>query len=229
MQLFKKVFIKVCHMSHMNDEKTETRKRIIRAAAEIFGEKGFKAATIREICRKADANIALVNYYFRDKQGLYLSVLEDILSTAFKKYPPDMGFSSDSGPEEKLRAFIHSYLSRLFGESGIMEGSGKLIARELAEPGPALDVIVMKYISPMKDILVSIMTDLLGTDPQPPDIQYCCMSTVGQCLHYALARPVMLRLDWHMESGSNFIAHITDHIFHFSMGGIEKIKNKTGK
>ena len=130
----------------MNDEKMETQKRIIRAAAEIFGEKGFKAATVREICRKADANIALVNYYFRDKQGLYLSVLEGVMSTAFEKYPPDMGFSSDSGPEEKLRAFIRSYLFRLFGESGIMEGSGKLIARELAEPSAAMDVILIKYI-----------------------------------------------------------------------------------
>ena len=46
----------------MNKNSEKTRAHILQAAAEIFAEKGFRAATVRQICAKADANIAAINY-----------------------------------------------------------------------------------------------------------------------------------------------------------------------
>ena len=45
-----------------------TEKRLLEAAGEIFAEHGYRAATVRQICEKARANIAAVNYYFGDKE-----------------------------------------------------------------------------------------------------------------------------------------------------------------
>ena len=53
----------------------ETRRRLLDAAGEVFAEKGFAKATVREICQKAEANIAAVNYHFGDKEKLYAAVL----------------------------------------------------------------------------------------------------------------------------------------------------------
>ena len=54
--------------------RTDTRRAIMDAAADVFAARGFHSATVREICAKANANIALVSRYFGSKQGLYAEV-----------------------------------------------------------------------------------------------------------------------------------------------------------
>ena len=50
--------------------RTNTRQRVLEAAGEVFAERGFRAATVREICQRAKANLAAVNYHFGDKERL---------------------------------------------------------------------------------------------------------------------------------------------------------------
>ena len=66
-------------MSSINTKKKESsevnlnedpRGRILSAAGREFAEKGFEAATIRDICTLASVNVAAVNYYFGDKHRL---------------------------------------------------------------------------------------------------------------------------------------------------------------
>ena len=51
-----------------------TRTRLLKAAAEVFAEHGYENATVRQICTRAGANVALVNYHFGDKLELYTEV-----------------------------------------------------------------------------------------------------------------------------------------------------------
>ena len=53
----------------------ETRDRLIDVAAVLFAEHGFDTVTVRDICAKASANVAAVNYHFGGKAGLYDEVL----------------------------------------------------------------------------------------------------------------------------------------------------------
>ncbi|WP_378941198.1 TetR family transcriptional regulator [Mesorhizobium sp. ANAO-SY3R2] len=48
----------------------DTRGALLRAATFVFADRGFDAATLREVTRVAGANIAAVNYHFRTKDEL---------------------------------------------------------------------------------------------------------------------------------------------------------------
>ncbi|WP_269932933.1 TetR/AcrR family transcriptional regulator [Aminobacter sp. HY435] len=57
----------------------DTRGALLRAATFVFADRGFDAATLREVTRAAGANIAAVNYHFRSKDELLRLTLEQCL------------------------------------------------------------------------------------------------------------------------------------------------------
>ena len=61
----------------------ETRKRILDAACIVFSNKGFRDATIGDICKLAGSNSASVNYHFGDKESLYIETWRQ----AFQRSP----------------------------------------------------------------------------------------------------------------------------------------------
>ena len=56
-----------------------TKERLMDAAKALFVRKGFAGVSIREIAKEANANSALISYYFGDKEGLFKSVLESFI------------------------------------------------------------------------------------------------------------------------------------------------------
>src|SRR5262245_13578045 len=90
----------------------QTRSRLIDAAGEMFAELGFHQTTVREISQRAGANIAAVNYHFRDKTGLYTEVVrQSMKAAALDKVRA--AFDQHAPPEEILRAVIRARLESL--------------------------------------------------------------------------------------------------------------------
>lgn len=56
-------------------EADSPRGRILAAAREVFSERGFAASTTRAIAAAARVNMAMLHYYFGNKQRLYLWVV----------------------------------------------------------------------------------------------------------------------------------------------------------
>jgi AcrR family transcriptional regulator len=74
----------------------DTRGRILAAARATFGERGFDAATIRDIAERAEVDPALVHHYFGSKQQLFVSAME--LPVDFQAIVPRLL----DGPREEL-------------------------------------------------------------------------------------------------------------------------------
>jgi AcrR family transcriptional regulator len=95
------------------NESDDTRLRILDAAEDVFAEKGFEAATTREICERAHVkNVGAVNYYFQGKERLYAEAVKYAMRSCAKDVPiPE--WPKGTPPEHKLRDFIRMMLGRL--------------------------------------------------------------------------------------------------------------------
>ena len=202
-----------------------TEQRLLEAAGEVFAEYGYRGATVRQICEKANANLAAVNYYFGDKDRLYLAALRYLHTAATDIYPPNFGLKAGAGPEEKLHAFIRSLLHRLLGE-GRPNWHMKLAARELIDPTPALDVIVDEAIRPLSQQLESIIVDLLGSDSNDELVRLCMLSVVSQCGFYHHSRAVISRLYPAQKFGAGEIERIARHVTRFSLSAMKSLASE---
>jgi AcrR family transcriptional regulator len=206
----------------------DTRERLLQAAGEVFSERGFRAATVREIVQKAGgANIAAVNYHFRDKEGLYAAVLEHFAHEAVKKYPPHGGLPPDASLEDQLHAFVRALLQRIF-DKGHQSVHGTLMAREMIEPTRALDRIVDQVIRPLYGRLCAIVKALAGPRVSLPQVEAAAKSVVGQCLFYKHCSAVIERLEGRRPDLRDLDA-LADHIVAFSLHGIRGLGARRGK
>ena len=218
-------------MDILNSRKTsdianaKTRQRVLEAAVEVFTEHGFRKATVRDICKLAHANVAAINYHFRDKEGLYTAVLQYAHQCACEKYPPQLGLRGDATLEQRLLAFVRSLLLRIFDE-GRHAWHGKLMSREMFEPTRALDALVENNIRPLSQQLESIVSGLLGAQTNSRLVRLCTMSIVAQCVFYHHARPVVNRLYPNQKYNTRDVEQLADHITRFSLGALKEFRKQ---
>ncbi len=215
----------------MEPSQLSARERIIETATDIFGENGYKSTTIRMIAGRAEVNVAAVNYYFGDKQGLYAEVIEAIFSRGFSRYPSILADQqSTASPEERLRQFIRGTIYRLVSPDGWggIAGTGRLVVKEMLEPTEAFNKVVDKYIRPHKDVLVGILKEIVGDTVPEKKILLSVVSILGQCIYYAAGKNVIARIAPQHLPGESNIDDIVDHVHRFSLGGLERIKQESG-
>jgi AcrR family transcriptional regulator len=199
----------------------ETRRQLLEAAGEVFAEAGFRETTVREICRRAGANVAAVNYHFGDKETLYLEVLRYAHTKALEKYPPLLNVPADAPPEKKLFAFVHSLLLRIF-DKGPTAWHGKIMLREMIEPSAALDSLVEERMRPMAGQLWQIVAEILDCPLNHERVRHCAFSVVSQCVFYHHCRPVVSRLFPKQEAlDAAGIERLADHITNFSLAAMK--------
>ncbi len=92
----------------------EPRERILSAAGREFAERGYEAATVRDICAAAGVNVAAVNYYFGDKRRLYIESVKHAHEQRVRQLPlPEWG--AHVPPERRLHDFVSNLLQRMLG------------------------------------------------------------------------------------------------------------------
>jgi AcrR family transcriptional regulator len=201
----------------------ETRRQLLEAAGEVFAEAGYRDATVRDICRRAGANVAAVNYHFGDKETLYLEVLRYAHGRALEKYPPLLNVPADAPPEKKLRAFVHSLLLRIF-DKGPTAWHGRIMLREMIEPSAALDSLVEERMRPMAGQLWQIVADILDCPLNHERVRQCSFSIVSQCVFYHHCRPVVSRLfPKDLPQDAAGIERLADHITRFSLAAMKHL------
>ena len=197
----------------------EPRERILLAAGKEFAERGYDAATVRDICSAAGVNLAAVNYYFGDKQRLYIESVKHAHEERLRQVPQPE-WAPGTPPARKLRDFIENLLERMLG-GGQAPWQVKLMMREVIQPTEACRELVEDYIRPHFGVLMDILDELVGGRMPASELRRVGLSIIGQCFLYRAAGEVVAMLVPAGEVDAFHMPHaIADHVTRFSLAAI---------
>ncbi len=203
----------------------KTRDRLLTAACRIFAEKGFQDATIAKICAQATANIASVNYYFGDKETLYLESWRFAFNRELLLYPPDGGLMMDATAEQKLAERIKSLIYRVADENSY---SFMIIHKEMAQPTRLLADILEKEINPQRLQMFVLLKACLGQQASEQQLQYCHASIMGQCFQLLRLKQIhSVRAQLSHPTDLSDIKAFAEHVVQFSLAGIQAIRSQS--
>ncbi|PTT03234.1 TetR/AcrR family transcriptional regulator [Pedobacter sp. HMWF019] len=92
-------------------EKVDTRTSILTAAEKLFAEQGYEGTSTRQIAREAGANMAMINYYFGSKDGVFT----EIMTNSIKDFNMQLiSINEDKvSSMEKLKKVVNRYVYRI--------------------------------------------------------------------------------------------------------------------
>jgi len=179
---------RIASLSASPEEETDKRAILIRAAIRVFADRGFDAATLRDITHLAGANIAAVNYYFRSKDELLKSALESCLAplNAARVQALNAIAPGGRGKTPTLEATVEA-LIRPVVELGVDDAGGRapvrLLLQARALPRPFVNQILADQFDPVHSRFRAIFNELLP-DLGPDEI----------ALRYEFARGAVMQI-----------------------------------
>jgi AcrR family transcriptional regulator len=198
-----------------------TRDKLIEAAGHVFAERGYRAATIREICRRAGANVAAVNYTFGDKMGLYTEVLRHSVHAA-QAVAMSAALDARLTPEDTIRSVIRARLKSLCQESQ-PDWHFRLVMHEFSHPTSAMGRVVDEGMRPIYERMRKAVGEIIGLPPEHETTRLSLNSIIGQILFYSFSRPVLSRLQPELKLTADQLDRIADHIAEFSLAYLKKV------
>ena len=202
----------------------ETRSRIINSACKVFAGKGYQTAKVADICQRAGANVAAVNYYFNDKATLYIEAWQHAFKKCSELALPD---ANGTSPEEQLRIHIHSLIQN-FTDLGDRGQFTRLYLMELTNPTGLIHNIWYEIIEPRRQILIEVIRNIIETKVDDETVFFCEMSIISQCRALMTTRISDMEYMLGQSLSPDLIMRLADHVSRFSLAGIRAIcKRKT--
>jgi AcrR family transcriptional regulator len=204
----------------------ETRRNLLASASEIFAKKGFRDATIAEICRQANANVAAANYHFGGKEALYVESWRFAFAKSLNTYPPNGGVAENAPIEEQLRGRILAIMRRIIDPQSY---ELDIFYNEMANSTGLLAETVRQSIEPIFRGFAAIVRELLGNQPPEQQVRLCLMSIHAQCFGPLMRErrrkivspdPLPASSEWNLDD----LETLVDHVTRFSLAGIREIR-----
>lgn len=129
-----------------------TRMRILLAAEGEFADHGFDGASVRQIALRADVPVALINYHYGSKEGLYRAIFEmrapmiidqRIAGLRLAEMEPDQ--------ERKVEMIVKAVLVPNLHMRSTEKNSSyaRILAREVSDPKSHHRKVVAEFFDPI--------------------------------------------------------------------------------
>lgn len=181
-----------------------TRVRLLNAAIDVFGQRGFEAATTRIIAAAAGANVQAISYYFGSKEGLYMAAADHLSRLAADHWEPvrsrvssyrdDVRRQGRDLEKKEAVALLEDLAGSLLRSSITTETTTwvRFIVREQAKPTAAFGLIherLMKPILVLTGQLIAVLTD--EDDPSSRYVRLQAVSFIGSLMIFRFANATL--------------------------------------
>ncbi|PKP02257.1 MAG: TetR/AcrR family transcriptional regulator [Bacteroidetes bacterium HGW-Bacteroidetes-6] len=206
--------------SAIPDKSTELQ--ILEAAREVFLEKGFDGARMQEIANKAGINKALLHYYFRTKEKLFMGIFVEAIGQLIPRVQSAVQYSTSF--RDLVTIFVHSY-------------------HDIMEANPYLPVFVVREINRMPELVVDMMKNK-GFDVgmikmiisfqvsqgniRPVDPVQFLISLIGQCIFPFIGMPLLkgVLLENSHEAAEKLMLERREFVIEFVLKGLDYVEEK---
>lgn len=186
-----------------------TRQALLHEGLRLFGEKGFRASSTREIAQGAGQNLASIAYHFGSKDGLRNGVAKMIAATLSGVV--ERAFSAgvakaalpDSEPVERQAAARRAVALAIGRMAEFLLSSPmgamipRFVIREMADPSPAFDILYSGVFEPAHKRLCQLWAEATGEDAESEDTRLAVFSLIGPLLYFRIGAPaVQRRMGW---------------------------------
>lgn len=189
---------------------------LMKAAQEHFLKRDFKAVSLRAIAQSAGVNGAMVSYYFGSKHGLYMAMVDKLLSNLSRSF--------DNVSHLSVAEFSASY-SQLISENPWWPN---FIVREvLFSEGETRQAVVARFGSLFAPKLLESITEEIELGNFRADLnpQLALMSLLGLTVFPFLARP-MLEESLNMTLDEKTVGILAAHNTQLFLTGVESPDTK---
>jgi TetR/AcrR family transcriptional regulator len=132
---------------------SDSRERLLRAAAAEFAARGYAGANVDRIARAARLNKAMIYYHFRGKAALYREILNDMFGAVRASVAAVA--ASDAAPADKMRRYVEA----IAAEAAARPHFPPIWLREIAEGGEHLDRVSVRYMRDVLGVLRAILDE----------------------------------------------------------------------
>jgi len=144
--------------TRMQKRARRTRKKLKKAALDVFAEKSVDAATVEEITDKADVGKGTLYQYFEDKEEIVVTLIEDAVNHLIERIR-----SYDPAPET-LEGMLEHLLNAHYGfsvdsrEEFLLLFQGKLLLRLESDTLDELEEPYLRYLGEIEDQVSSYLS-----------------------------------------------------------------------
>lgn len=172
----------------------DTAGKLLAAAIESFGHRGFDGTSIREIAKTANVNIASIAYHFGGKEQLYRACLEHITDKV-REGVGQIDSHEPRSPEEareSLKTALFQMMQFVLATPEVASFI-RVVVREQMDPSPAFDILYEKFMEPLHRRLCGLWALASGDHPESDTTKIAVFSLLGQILLFRIARAGALR------------------------------------
>jgi len=169
--------------------KPDKKDHILAAAQKLFALQGYDATSVRDICQEADVNVAMVNYYFGSKEGMFREMVVQKASFMRGKLE-ELVADKTITPIEKMQIAIEHQVNRMF----LHKPFTLVVIREMSKDrGASLRNLLQELFLPNMKLLKSIINQGIRTGEfRKVDVELTIATIIGAIWNIISTGDIML-------------------------------------